>query len=170
MNKSTLALALAGALSVLATGCASTGGPYYDRGYDRGYDRHSSQPAPEYRRQGVQAVYYGRVESLRYVSLGSNGPGAGAVLGAIIGGVLGNQIGSGSGRDLATVGGAVAGGVVGHRVEQNRRGDGTGLEIVVRLDDGRRAVVVQRDDVYVREGDRVKIVGQGSNARVVPAY
>ena len=81
--------------------------------------------------------------------------GGGAVLGAVVGGVLGNQIGSGDGRTVATVAGAVAGGVAGNSIE--RRMDDGDYAVIVRLDRGGEARLVQRDLNGVREGSRVQI-------------
>lgn len=99
----------------------------------------------------------GVVERIESVYGSGRATGAGAVLGGVVGGVLGSQIGSGSGRDAATVAGAAAGAVAGHNIEKNRASGG--YEVYVRMDDGRRVVVTQRDLYGIREGARVRIDG-----------
>lgn len=84
--------------------------------------------------------------------------GGGAVAGAIIGGVLGNQVGSGSGRRAATAAGAIAGGVAGHQIEKNVNAAPT-YDLFIRMDDGRRIVLTQRDLRGIREGSRIEVTG-----------
>ena len=161
MNTKPVLLAVAMASSVALAGCTTThaGDPYYSQSSARQYDP---------RNIGGQTVYYGVVEGVREVSLQRNeGIGGGAVLGAVIGGLVGNQIGSGSGRTAATIGGAAAGGYIGDRVQDNRNYE-RGIEVTVRLDNGRRMAVVQNQDYRFYQGQRVRIVGHGANARVAP--
>lgn len=161
MNTKPLSLVLALAGSFALAGCASTysGDPYYSQSSARQYDQ---------RNIGSQTVYHGVVESVREVALQRNdGIGGGAVLGAVIGGLVGNQVGSGSGRTAATIGGAAAGGYIGDRIQDSRNYE-RGIEVTVRLDDGRRMAVVQNHDYRFHQGQRVRIVGHGANARVVP--
>ena len=80
----------------------------------------------------------------------------GAVLGAIIGGLVGNQVGSGSGRRAATVAGAVIGGIAGNEIEEDRN-EGTRYDVYVRMNDGRRLVVSQRELDGIREGSMVRV-------------
>ncbi|MCX7555689.1 glycine zipper 2TM domain-containing protein [Xanthomonadaceae bacterium JHOS43] len=82
--------------------------------------------------------------------------GGGAVLGGIIGGIVGNQIGSGSGRAAATAAGAIAGGVIGNNAERNSNA-APWYELYLRMDDGRRIVVSQRDLNGIREGAYIRI-------------
>lgn len=80
--------------------------------------------------------------------------GGGAVAGAVVGGVVGSNVGSGDGRRAATVAGAVLGGIAGNQIERNSNARGT-FALQVRMDNGRRVVVEQRDLAGIREGDRV---------------
>jgi outer membrane lipoprotein SlyB len=106
----------------------------------------------------------GTVEKIERVYGARETTGSGAVLGAIIGGALGNQVGKGDGRKAATVAGAVAGGVVGNKIEADQRSLPR-YEIFVRMDDGRRLVVEQREREGIREGDRVELVGGRARLR-----
>jgi len=143
--KTTLLAAAVMALGL--TGCAT------GNGYSRGYDS-PSRYSPHY---AARCNTCGVVERIDVASRGTAGTsGAGAVAGAIIGGVLGSQVGSGDGRKAATVAGAVAGGVAGNRIERNSR-DSEVFHIQVRMDDGRRVVVEQRNLAGVREGSRVQV-------------
>lgn len=161
MNTKPLLFSIAIASSVALAGCASTyaGDPYYSQSSARQYDQ---------RNIGSQTVYYGVVEGVREVTLQRNdGIGGGAVLGAVVGGLAGNQIGSGSGRTAATIGGAAAGGYIGDRVQDSRNRE-RGVEVTVRLDNGQRMAVIQNHDYRFHQGQRVRIVGHGANARVSP--
>lgn len=141
------------AVSILAVGltaCASS--PQYgQRGYygGGGYAYCQSCGVVERIEQ-----YYGE----------RNASGGGAIAGAIIGGVLGNQVGSGSGRRAATAAGAIAGGVAGHQIERQASG-APRFDLFLRMDDGRRIVVTQRNLDGIREGSRVEV--RGSSARLL---
>ncbi len=99
--------------------------------------------------QDVQQVY----------TQGPNNSGLGTVLGAVAGGILGSTVGKGDGRTAATVVGAVAGGVVGNQVGARSGGGNVAFRIVIAMDDGRQAIVTQREDPGVRNGDYVVIRG-----------
>lgn len=142
-------------LAVLAlSGCATSA---YDRPY--GYN---SQYDYGYHPEASQHTHYGAVVGVRYVQ--DDGV-AGAVAGAVIGGLIGTQIGGGDGRTAATVGGAIAGGVIGRNVD--RRNSSYNQAIDVRLDGGEVVTIVQKGGDEFRAGQRVRIMGTGSNARVV---
>lgn len=111
----------------------------------------------EYTRGGPQRCgQCGVVQDIQQVYVQKDSSPGGAVLGAIIGGVLGSTIGKGDGRTAATLGGAVAGGFAGNAVGKNN-GQDVGFQVVVRLDDGRRATVTQREDPQLRPGDYVEV-------------
>lgn len=132
------------AASLLA-GCASSGPGYGYR--DPGYS--SGQRYARCHDCGV-------VERIERVYGRGGSSGGGAVLGGIVGGVVGSQVGSGSGRDAATIAGAIAGGVAGNEIEKNRN-EAPRYELYVRMDDGRRIVVDQRQLDGIREGSYVRI-------------
>lgn len=139
-NPNMVRLMLMALFSLMLAACASGGNRYYggpSDGYARCYD-------------------CGRVERIETVYRERESTGAGAVLGGIVGGVLGNQVGSGSGRKAATVAGAIAGGVAGNELEKDRRSAPL-YELYVRMDDGRRLVVTQRDIGAIRTGSYVRI-------------
>lgn len=152
VNKGSMMLCmLVGAAMLVLGGCATNG---YDnqRGYHDGYGSSRGQCAMCGRVTDVQRVY---------ADNGNNHDAAiGTVIGAVVGAALGNQVGKGDGRKAATVGGAVAGGAIGHHVGNNRATRGEELwRVDVRLNDGRRATVTQRDDPRVRVGDYVEVRG-----------
>ncbi|HHO70051.1 MAG TPA: glycine zipper 2TM domain-containing protein [Halothiobacillus sp.] len=101
-------------------------------------------------------VQYGTVQSVRSVLIEGTKTPIGAGAGAAIGGLLGSTVGGGTGRDLATVGGAVAGGLAGAAIEEGITRQ-QGLEITVRLDNGRTIAVVQAADQQFLPGDRVQV-------------
>jgi len=111
-------------------------------------------------------VQYGTVQSVRSVLIEGTKTPIGAGTGAVIGGVLGNSVGGGTGRTLATVGGAVAGGLAGAAIEEGVTRQ-QGLEITVRLDNGRTIAVVQAADQQFSPGDRVQVsTARDGSARV----
>ena len=85
--------------------------------------------------------------------------GAGA-----IGGIAGSGIGGGTGQAIATAVGAVAGAVIGSKVEE-KASQVSALEMVIKKDDGKEIVVVQKAEANLVPGARVRIVG-GSRLNV----
>ncbi|KAF1048084.1 glycine zipper 2TM domain-containing protein [Xylophilus sp.] len=139
--------------------------PYY---YNRGYDNRGYPPpapvsqAPVYDNGGAYAEY-GRVANIETFSTenGRRPSGAGAIIGAVLGAVVGNQIGHGGGRALATGVGAVGGAVAGNQIEGNQRGGGytTTYRISVQLDNGGYRAFDVPSPGDLRQGDRVRVVG-----------
>ena len=146
------------ALSILTlAGCANTA-PYSGDVY-RGNQAKTSQ-----------SVTYGTIVAVRPVQIQADSR-AGGLLGsgggAIIGGLLGSQVGGGSGRQLATVAGALGGTSAGTAAE-DRANRISALEMEIRLDDGSDVVVVQGADHAYQAGQRVRLIGSGSNVSVAP--
>jgi outer membrane lipoprotein SlyB len=145
-------LLAAGAVAVVAAGCASD--PYYygDSRYDARYDPRYAPPAY------APAAYtdYGRVVAIDAVRGQGRTSGGGAIAGAIVGGVLGHQVGSGRGNDVATAAGAIGGAVAGNEIEK-RRNDDDYYRVVVRFQDGREAAFNQPSTEGLRVGDRVRV-------------
>lgn len=116
-----------------------------------------------------QDVQYGIVNAIRPVVLNGSTTTTDVVgtgVGAILGGVLGNQIGGGRGRDVATVLGVIGGGLVGNAVANNANTQ-RGLEITVRLDNGRMIAITQADDYSgMRIGDHVRVISGNGVTRV----
>jgi outer membrane lipoprotein SlyB len=135
--------------SVLLSGCASSmSGSAYER------------------RQGraVQDVQLGTVEHVREVLIEGTKTGIGAAAGAATGSIIGS---GGRGRSsvgsaVAGIAGAVVGGVAGAAAEEGATRQ-KGLEITVRLENGRLIAVTQAADEAFNVGDRVRILsGQGT--------
>ncbi|WP_346797406.1 hypothetical protein R5M92_01805 [Halomonas sp. Bachu 37] len=120
--------------------------------------------------QTGQSVSYGTIVAIRQVQIQADSR-AGGLLGsgggAIIGGLLGSQVGGGSGRQLATVAGALGGTVAGTAAE-DRANRIAAWEMEIRRDDGSDVVVVQRADQNFQAGQRVRLIGSGSNLSVAP--
>jgi len=137
--------------AILLAGCASGLG---SRDYERAEARR------------VYEVKMGVVENVRAVQLEGTKSAVGTVGGAAVGGIAGSTIGGGKGKTLATVIGAVAGGIAGAAAEEAITKQ-PGLEITVRLDNGRTIAVTQADDgERFNVGDRVRILESGGEARV----
>ena len=120
--------------------------------------------------QREQSVRPGGVAGTRDVTIDGGRPGAlggvGGVIGAVIGGVGGSYIGTGRGTIVGSVVGSVLGGLAGNAAEQAASRQ-QGVELTVKLDDGRTVVIVQPagQEAY-KAGDRVSVVSDGANARV----
>lgn len=114
----------------------------------------------------ARSISYGKIISSRPVRIQADNQGViGTVGGGALGGVLGSAIGGGSGQAIATVAGAVVGAMVGNKVEQ-KASQVDSLELVIKKDDGKEIVVVQKyDPKLTRVGARVRIVG-GSTLNV----
>ena len=138
------------AASVLS-GCATTG--------------ETVRPGEQANRE--QIVRTGVVENVREVPLENTRPGTGAggAIGAVVGGIVGSQVGQGRGSIVSSVIGAVLGGLAGNAAEQTG-GRQAGLEIAIKLDDGRAISIVQAADEKFIAGDRVRIISDGITARV----
>lgn len=122
--------------------------------------------------KGERQVAYGTLIAAREVTLQTNTDEHGALgmgTGAVLGGVVGNTMGGGSGRNVTTAVGAVLGGVVGNKV-QHGVGKKQALELEIRRDDGKVIAVVQTisPQTSFYAGQRVRIVGSGSNVNVSP--
>lgn len=130
----------------------------------------ASMSASDYNRdqaRSAQNVQFGIVQSVREVRIEGTKSGIGTLAGGAIGGVLGNQIGAGAGRTLATIGVGLAGAAAGSAVEEGTTRQ-RGLEVTVRLDNGRTVAVTQAADVSLVPGDRVRVLtDRYGTARIV---
>lgn len=131
-------------------GCASS---LSGSAYSRGQARHAME------------VRMGVVESVRQVQLEGRESGAGTIAGAVIGGVAGSNVGGGKGSIIGSVLGAVAGGVAGSAIEGGMTKK-NGLEITVKLDDGKMIAVTQEADELFRVGERVRLLTGSGTTRV----
>lgn len=113
-----------------------------------------------------QTVELGTLESIRPVNIRPGQTRLGMGTGAVLGGIAGSQIGSGTAANVAgATAGAVAGGALGSALQGSR--STAGLELTVRLDSDQRVAIVQPGSPNdFRVGDRVRIIGNGENARV----
>ncbi len=118
----------------------------------------------------MQTVYYGTVVSVNEVTIqGEAGP-AGTIAGAAAGAAVGHSVGQGSGKTAATIIGGVAGAVAGGAVEKKITTK-AGLEITVKLEDGKTVAIIQEKTAQdnFRPGDAVQIIyGSDGTARVRP--
>lgn len=145
-----LALASVLATTTLLAGCpASTSGGAYTRGQTR-------QP---------QEVQLGVVESVREVQIEGTKTPIGAGAGAVVGGVAGSTMGRGKGSAIGAVVGAVAGGLAGSAIEEGVTRN-KGLEITVKLDNGRLLAITQDADEVFRPGERIRVLTGGGVTRV----
>ncbi|MEE4377100.1 MAG: glycine zipper 2TM domain-containing protein [Candidatus Competibacteraceae bacterium] len=138
-------------LGLLISGCApSLSGSAYSRSQAR----------------ETQQVQFGTVEGVRNVLIEGTKSGVGTVSGAALGGLAGSTVGGGRGKAAATIGGAVLGGLAGAAAEEGVTRQ-QGLEITVRLDNGRFIAVTQAADEIFNPGERVRILtGNDGTTRV----
>ncbi|MEO1766912.1 glycine zipper 2TM domain-containing protein [Thiobacter aerophilum] len=113
----------------------------------------------------AQEVQMGRVESVREVMIEGTKSVVGPAAGAAVGGIAGSNIGGGKGSTVGAIVGAVAGGVAGAAIEEGVTRT-KGLEITVKLDNGRMIAVTQAADEEFRPGDRVRVLTGGGVTRV----
>lgn len=138
------------ASTVLLAGCpASTSGGAYTREQTR-------QP---------QEVQLGTVESVREVQIEGTKTPIGAGAGAVVGGVAGSSVGRGRGSAIGAVVGAVAGGLAGGAIEEGVTRQ-KGLEITLKLDNGKLLAVTQNADEIFRPGERIRVLTGGGVTRV----
>jgi len=151
MNSRILKLVAVAAASVAVLGgCASSmSGGAYSRGQAR----------------QAQEVKMGMVESVRHVKIEGTKSPVGAGAGAVVGGIAGSNIGAGKGSTVGTILGAVAGGVAGSMIEEGVMSK-DGLEITVKLDNGRMIAVTQEADEQFRAGERIRVLSGGGVTRV----
>ncbi|KLU15410.1 MULTISPECIES: glycine zipper 2TM domain-containing protein [Xenorhabdus] len=120
----------------------------------------------------AQTVTYGTILSVRPITIKGKQAGdpnmLGLIGGAVLGGLLGNTVGDGSGQRLATAAGAIAGGLAGQRIE-GALDQTKGIELEIRMDSGKNAIVVQKSDNTVfSKGQRVRIANSGDSLTVSP--
>jgi len=113
----------------------------------------------------VQEVQMGVVEAIREVQIEGTKSGIGGMAGAAVGGMAGSEIGRGKGAVVGSILGAVAGGVTGAAAEEGATRQ-KGLEITVKLDEGRTIAIVQAADEQFKVGDRVRVLSGGGSTRV----
>lgn len=109
-------------------------------------------------------VRYGEVTDVDPVTIEGQRTSLGRIGGGYIGYETGRAIGGhGTAGDVGGAVGAVAGAVAGEAVEEGVTRQ-AGLQISVRLDEGRTIAVVQAADQPFTVGERVKIYSRGDGA------
>lgn len=103
--------------------------------------------------------------SVRDVRIGGTKSHAGQAAGAAMGGAAGQMAGDGRVRWLAATAGAVAGGIVGGAVEEAATRQG-GVELTIRLNDGKLIAITQAKDEEFAPGDRVRLIHGSQATRV----
>jgi outer membrane lipoprotein SlyB len=96
----------------------------------------------------------GVVEDVKHVVIKDDG--SGVFVGAYTGTVLGSMFGRGKGNILSTLLGGLAGAFVGYEADK-----ANAEELFVRLDDGRKVVVVVKG-VDIHKGDKIRLIKRGS--------
>lgn len=106
----------------------------------------------------AQEVQFGTVEYVRTVQIEGTKSPIGSTAGAAIGGIGGSELGKGGKSSaIGAIGGAVIGGLIGAAAEEGLTRQ-AGIEVTVRLDNGRLLSVVQGADEPFAPGERVRIL------------
>ncbi|MFA9488585.1 MULTISPECIES: glycine zipper 2TM domain-containing protein [unclassified Mannheimia] len=148
-----LALAVALMSSFVLVGCANT-------------DVYSGSVYTGNQAKEARSIAYGTILSVRDVKIQADSQGViGTVGGGVLGGIAGSTVGGGTGQAIATAVGAIAGSVIGNQVE-HKASQVSSLEMVIRKDDGKEIVVVQKKEDGFVPGKRVRIVGSNSDMNV----
>lgn len=114
----------------------------------------------------LQEVQFGTVVGVRNVMIREDNAETGKVAGGVIGGVAGSDIGEGKGQVVGSVAGAVIGGTLGMVVDRSLQSK-PGVEITVRLEDGKTVALAQQADEMFQIGDTVKVLtAKNGKARV----
>jgi len=115
----------------------------------------------------IQQVEYGVIEQLRPVNIEGTKTPIGSGAGALVGGLAGSSIGGNTTGKVMAVIGAVAGGLAGAAIEEGVTRT-HGVEITIKMNDGRSIVIVQslspNERFYV--GEQVRVIRSGRNTRV----
>ncbi len=144
-------LALVLLCTLLAAGCASTGG--------RSYTKSQARTA--------QSVKTGTITSIIEATIEEDSSLLGPAIGGVAGGVLGNTMGRGTGKVLTTVGGAALGALAGAAADKFMRSE-KAYEFTINLDSGQTVSVVQSVDDQYSVGDRVRVLySSDGSVRVV---
>ncbi|CAM3757423.1 glycine zipper 2TM domain-containing protein [Avibacterium gallinarum] len=107
----------------------------------------------------ARSISYGTIVSVRAVKIQAENEGViGTVGGGVLGGIAGSGIGGGTGQAIATAVGAIAGAVIGSKVEE-KASQVNAQELVIRKNDGKQIVVVQKYNEKFVPGAKVQIVG-----------
>lgn len=118
---------------------------------------------PAYQTGQAMSVQQGVVQSVRSVRIQGYPTGAGAAVGSTVGAIAGAAAGSNSsyyyssGSWWGALAGAIIGGLAGNAME-TAAAQQNGLEVQVRLDDGRVLVIVQGGEELFRPGDDVDVL------------
>jgi len=114
-----------------------------------------------------QQVEFGTVAHLRPVKIEGTKTPIGGGAGAAVGGIAGSAVGRGKGSAIMAVIGAVAGGLAGSAIEEGVTRT-QGVEITVRLDNGRTVAIVQALSPHDKFaiGDQVRVITRGGTSRV----
>ena len=116
--------------------------------------------------RGEQSVRLGVVENVRDVVIDARDTGTGSLAGAAIGGIAGSTVGGGhKANAVGAIAGAVVGGLIGNAVEKDAN-DRRGVEVTVRLENGKLIAVTQEKDEEFRVGDKVRILSGQGDTRV----
>ena len=105
----------------------------------------------------LQEVQFGTVTSVRNVMIREDNAETGKLAGGVIGGTLGSDVGQGKGQIVGGVAGAVLGGTVGMLADSSLQSK-PGVELTIRMQDGKTVALAQVADENFAVGDEVKIM------------
>ena len=105
----------------------------------------------------LQEVQFGTVTSVRNIMIREDNAETGKLAGGVIGGTLGSDVGQGKGQIVGGVAGAVLGGTVGMLADSSLQSK-PGVELTIRMQDGKTVALAQIADENFMVGDEVKVL------------
>ena len=105
----------------------------------------------------LQEVQFGTVTSVRNIMIREDNAETGKLAGRVIGGTLGSDVGQGKGQIVGGVAGAVLGGTVGMLADSSLQSK-PGVELTIRMQDGKTVALAQIADENFMVGDEVKVL------------
>lgn len=152
MISTTLKYMIIGTTSVgLMAGCANNSAAVYSSG----------------QAQRAQTVQLGTVMAVKDVRIQGKNNQLITLAGTALGGLAGSQVSHGTESAIAAVAGAVVGGL-GTQAIQKGVGGGAGYEITVELDNKTVISIVQKADIQIIPGMRVRVLSGDGVDRVLP--
>lgn len=143
------------ASSIVVTGCSSNSTAPVSE----------NKPGTIKREGDVQLVQIGMVTHVKEVTVLGKRSSVGGTVGRTAGSIAGGAIGSGYGSVAGSVIGGALGGMFGSNADKNLQKQ-PGLELTVRLDDGKHVTVTQLATEPFKTGDRVKLIMKDGKAHV----
>ena len=120
--------------------------------------------------QKILSFSDGTVVDVRKITIEPSATGFGAIIGGVLGGLTTSHMSknsSSSGQTLVTAIGATVGFLAGNAIEK-LSGTKEGLELLIKLNSGKKFVIIQDAEVPFSIGQRIRVLHDMKSIRVVP--